>query len=120
MESLRNQESSMASYILIESRDPFECNDVGYFYGLAADLVEKGEQVTLFLVENGTLAARKDAKDNPLGKALERNVVVLADAFSVQERGIQAQERNPAIKLSSIDALVGLILAEEGTKVLWH
>ena len=40
----------MAEYVLIESRDPFESNDVGYYYDLARGLVESGNQVTLFLL----------------------------------------------------------------------
>ena len=38
----------MAEYLLIESRDPFESNDVGCYYDLANGLVEGGNQVTLF------------------------------------------------------------------------
>jgi hypothetical protein len=37
----------MAKYLLIESRDPFESNDVGYYYELAMGL-EGGNEVTLF------------------------------------------------------------------------
>ncbi len=40
----------MASYMLIESRDPFEVNDVAYFYDLASSLKSRGNDVTLFLV----------------------------------------------------------------------
>ena len=32
----------MAEYLLIESRDPFESNDVGYYYDLARGLVDAG------------------------------------------------------------------------------
>ena len=45
----------------IESRDPFESNDVVYYYELAKGLVEAGNQVTLLLVQNGVLAARPSA-----------------------------------------------------------
>ena len=48
----------MARYVLIESRDPFESRDVPYYYGLANDLAAQGQEVTLFLVQNGVLAAR--------------------------------------------------------------
>jgi len=109
----------MARYVLIESRDPFESNDVAYFYRLAADLAGKGEQVSLFLVQNGTLAARKDARENPLGKLLERKIEILADSFSVKERGIQDQERHPGVKLADMNTLVASIM-QDGTKVLWH
>ena len=51
----------MAQYLLIESRDPFESNDIGYYYELAKGLVEGGNQVTLFLAQNGVLSARPSA-----------------------------------------------------------
>ena len=79
----------MANYLLIESRDPFEARDVSYFYSLAADLAAQGDKVTLFLVQNGALASRKDAKGNPLGTVLKGKVEVLVDSFSLKERGIQ-------------------------------
>ena len=31
----------MAQYLLIESRDPFESNDVGYYYDLAMRLADQ-------------------------------------------------------------------------------
>src|SRR4029450_6336607 len=51
----RGARQAMADYLLIESRDPFESNDVGYYCDLARGLVEAGNQVTLFLVQNGVL-----------------------------------------------------------------
>ena len=62
----------MAPYLLIESRDPFESNDVGYYYDLAKGLLESGNQVTLFLAQNGVLSARPSAKSAALG-ALARS-----------------------------------------------
>jgi sulfur relay (sulfurtransferase) complex TusBCD TusD component (DsrE family) len=105
---------------LVEPRDPFESHEVRYFYGLAADLAAKGEQVTLFLVQNGVLASRKGAAENPLGVVLEHNVEVLADSFSLKERGIQDSERHSSVKPCGIGDLVDKIMAEESTKVLWH
>ena len=110
----------MGRYVMVESRDPYESRDVPYFYNMAADLAAKGEQVTLFLVQNGALASRKDAKGDPLGGVLKSNVQVLADSFSLRERGIQDSERHPSVKPAEIGSLVDLILAEGGTKALWH
>ena len=110
----------MARYVLVESRDPFESRDVPYFYGLATDLTAKGDQVTLFLVQNGALASRKDAKGNPLGGVLKSKVQVLADSFSLKERGIQDSERHPSVKPAEIGDLVDQIMADGKTKVLWH
>jgi sulfur relay (sulfurtransferase) complex TusBCD TusD component (DsrE family) len=110
----------MGRYVLIESRDPYESRDVPYFYNLAADLAANGEQVTLFLVQNGALASRKDAQGDPLGGVLKNKVEVLADSFALRERGIQDSERHPSVKPAEIGSLVDHILAEGGTKVLWH
>jgi hypothetical protein len=48
--------------LLIESRDPFEFRDVEEGYRLVTDLAVKGVPVTLFLVQNGVLAARQGAQ----------------------------------------------------------
>ena len=56
----------MARYLLIESRDPFEFADTNYMYDLAGDLSAKGNNVTLFLVQNGVFCARRNVKDNPV------------------------------------------------------
>jgi sulfur relay (sulfurtransferase) complex TusBCD TusD component (DsrE family) len=71
----------MAEYLLIESRDPFESNDVGYYYDLARGLVEAGEKVTLFLVQNGVFAARPSAKAPQLRVLVGSGVKILADDF---------------------------------------
>ena len=110
----------MGRYVMVESRDPYESRDVPYFYNLAVDLAAKGEQVTLFLVQNGALASRKDAKGDPLGGVLKSKVQVLADSFSLRERGIQDSERHPSVQPAEIGSLVDEIMAEGGTKVLWH
>ena len=51
----------MANYLLIESRDPFGESGVVQDYTLASDLKKRGNDVTLFLVQNGVLPARSCA-----------------------------------------------------------
>ena len=106
----------MAEYLLIESRDPFESNDVGYYYDLARELVESGNQVTLFLAQNGVLSARPSAHSDALSALARSGVMVLADDFSLQERGITklAEGVNPA----PIEVVVDHLAA--GHKTLWH
>ena len=48
----------MPSYLFVESRDPFESRDVEEGYRLLTDLAAQPIPVTLFLVQNGVLAAR--------------------------------------------------------------
>jgi hypothetical protein len=103
-------------YLLIESRDPFESNDVAYYYGVARGLVEAGNQVTLLLVQNGVLAARPSAHSATLG-ALERSgVKVLADDFSLRERGISRLAEG--VVAAPIDVVLDHL--EAGHKTLWH
>jgi sulfur relay (sulfurtransferase) complex TusBCD TusD component (DsrE family) len=106
----------MAEYLLIESRDPFESNDVGYYYELAKSLFEGGNQVTLFLAQNGVLAARKSAHSAALGALARSGVTVLADDFSLQERGIAKLAEG--ITAAPIDVVVDHLAA--GHKTLWH
>jgi sulfur relay (sulfurtransferase) complex TusBCD TusD component (DsrE family) len=106
----------MAQYLLIESRDPFESNDVGYYYDLAKGLVKGGNQVTLFLVQNGVLPARPSAHSAALGALARIGVTVLADDFSLRERGIA--QLAEGVAAASIDVVVDGLAA--GHKTLWH
>ena len=106
----------MAEYLLIESRDPFESNDVGYYYDLAKGLVEDGNQVTLFLLQNGVLAARPSIHSARLEALARSGVTVLADDFSLQERGIAKLAEGVAA--AAIDVVVDQLAA--GHKTLWH
>ncbi len=111
----------MARYLLIESRDPFEFADTTYMYELAGDLCAKGNNVTLFLIQNGVFCARRNVKDNPVA-ALRGNapdVQVQADDFSLRERGISAGTLAEGITVSNVDELVDQ-LVESDTKIVWH
>jgi predicted peroxiredoxin len=108
----------MAKYLLIESRDPFEANDVGYFYDLASGLAREGNEVTLFLVQNGVLAARTSQRSTALGALARAGVDVLADEFSLRERGISQERLVGGVKSAPLDAVVDQLA--EGRKALWH
>ena len=109
----------MAHYLLIESRDPFEYGDPIQFADLAVDLAGAGNQVTMFLVQNGVLATRKQAQKSHLPQLLESGVTVIADDFSLRERGIRFDECRTNIRIASIDQLVDLVV-QENTKAIWH
>jgi predicted peroxiredoxin len=54
-----------------------------------------------------------------LPQLLEAGVTVLADDFSLRERGIQSGEFQGLVSAASIDQLVDLIV-QENTKAVWH
>ena len=96
----------MATYLLIESRDPFDSNDVSNFYELATGLSQEGNQVTLFLVQNGVLPARRSVHSAALTTLAQSGVQVLADDFSLRERGIdQARLAEGITELSALRRL---------------
>ena len=107
----------MTRYVFIESRDPFDSRDTRFIEETALAVKERGHEVTVFLVQNGVLAARMGARR--LGRLAEAGVKVLADEFSLRERGIKTEELAPSIRESGIDALVDAIV-RENTKALWH
>jgi len=107
----------MTRYVFIESRDPFESRDTQFLEDTAAAVKERGHEVTVFLVQNGVLAARESARR--LGRLAEAGVTLLADDLSLRERGINAGELAPGIRESGIDALVEA-LVQENTKAMWH
>ena len=106
----------MAKYLLIESRDPFESNDVGYYYQLARGLAEQGNEVTLFLVQNAVLATRPAAQAAQLHDIIGCGVKIFADDFSLKERGIISLLSG--VQSASIDIVVDHL--EAGCKTLWH
>jgi hypothetical protein len=106
----------MNEYLLIESRDPFESNDVAHYYDLACGLVEAGNRVTVMLVQNGVLAARAAAQAPGLRALITAGVKVLADDFALAERGIKRLA--DGVQVASIELLVDHL--EAGHKTLWH
>ena len=108
----------MADYLLIESRDPFDSNDVEFCCDLAARLAGHGEKVTLFLVENGVLPARAGPKSDRLNALARAGVEVLADAFSLRERGIAADRLAAGVTSAPLDVVIDRMA--DGCKTIWH
>jgi sulfur relay (sulfurtransferase) complex TusBCD TusD component (DsrE family) len=107
----------MNRYLLIESREPEESPTVLSSYELAADLAARGHDVSLFLVQNGVFAVRTGGVPDALARATSKGVKVLADDFSLRERGIAAPLAAGA-KPSPIDVVVERMV--DGSKVTWH
>jgi sulfur transfer complex TusBCD TusB component (DsrH family) len=108
----------MARYLVIESRDPFDSSDSGYFAELVQGLRARGNDATLFLVQNGVLPLRKGSKHSEVITKLAKNKVrVLADGLSLRERGIRNVIEGADVV--DIDRLVALLL-EPGTEAIWH
>ena len=108
----------MTNYIFIESRDPFDWNEVARTYELAMQLRAAGHEVALFLVQNGVLPVRAGCRQTGLDKISGTGIEVLADDFSLRERGIAATALVNGIRPASIDFVVERMAA--GWKTIWH
>jgi len=109
----------MGTYLLIESRDPFDSADVERMYELAAGLAEHADEVTVYLVQNGVMPVRAASPASARVRELAARATVLADDFSLRERGITDDEITEGVRPVPIEVLVDL-LAEPGRKVMWH
>jgi len=108
----------MANYLLIESRDPFDSNDVGNYLALAAALATAGNEVTLFLVQNGVFPARPCQHSDELTRLATAGVEVLADEFSLRERGIASGRLVHGVSAAPLDVVVDRLA--DGCKAMWH
>ena len=108
----------MSRYLLIESRDPFDSNDTRFCSDLATQLAAAKHEVTVFLVQNGVLPARAGARSGDLAKLSGAGVAVLADSFSLRERGIDEGRLAPGVAAAPLDAVLDALAA--GAQVIWH
>jgi sulfur relay (sulfurtransferase) complex TusBCD TusD component (DsrE family) len=108
----------MAKYTLIASRDPFDSKEAAHYFELAGDLKDQGNEVTLFLVQNGVLAARKSTVSSAVTGLASQGVTVLVDSFSLRERGIPGDRLAENVQPSELDVVVDHMA--EGRKVIWH
>jgi sulfur relay (sulfurtransferase) complex TusBCD TusD component (DsrE family) len=106
----------MSTYLLVESRDPFESRCFSQRCELALTLLTESSAVTVFLVENAVLGARAGAKAPGLEKLAKAGVRLLADEFALRERGITALA--PNVSSVGLDALIGELAS--GAKTLWN
>jgi intracellular sulfur oxidation DsrE/DsrF family protein len=96
----------MAKYLLIESRDPFDSNDVAQYYALASSLA--GE----------VLPARPGIHSAALEALADSGVEILADDFSLRERGIAADGLAPGVRAAALDVVIDQLA--DGRKAIWH
>ena len=108
----------MAQYTFIASRDPFESRESEHAMSLAGELRRSGNEVTVFLVQNGVLGARKGPGSQGLSKLVREGVRVLADSFSLKERGIDRGRLEDGIEPAELDLIVDHLA--EGRRVIWH
>jgi hypothetical protein len=107
----------MSRYLLILSEDMIERRETERLHELAAQLRRPGNEVTLFLVQNAVLPARATCRYPGLPPLIDAGVEVLADEFSLRERGIQVTELLSGIRVAPIELIIERLAS--GCKALW-
>ena len=109
----------MSNYIFIETREPFSSTDTHFVADTAIELRQNGHDVTVFFVQNGVLALRKTATPSSVSLLVQAGIKLVADSFSLCERGLLSDERSDGVRPADIGTLVDL-LVQGDTKALWH
>src|SRR5687767_8521776 len=108
----------MGSYVLIGSQEPSASRDGARLYELAGDLVDHGDEVTVFLVQNGVFPCRPVSAGASLVGELAARATVVADDFSLRERAVGTVELVDGVRVGGMDALVDAVM-DDGRKVVW-
>ena len=108
----------MSKYLLLGSRDPFSSRDADFVFDLAVQLKSAGNEVTLYLLENGVLAARSGASVPGLEAVLSAGVSVKADDFALRERGITDDRVKDGVEETKLEFVVDQLAA--GHKTIWN
>ncbi len=106
----------MSNFVLISSQNELESRNATRCIHLAVNLAGMGHAVTVFMLQNGVFAACGNPIE--LSNAARAGVRVLADDFSLRERGIAADQVSRNVQASSLDFVVDRLAA--GDKVIWH
>ncbi len=108
----------MSKFFIVQSREPFTDGRADSDYELINNLVLAGNEVTVMLVQNGVLPARRGGMSNRFDTICHLNISMLADNFSLRQREIELDELKPGVLTANIDEVIKSMLA--GHKVIWH
>ena len=108
----------MARYLIIGSRCSFAAGEADFCRDLVCRLATADNRVTLFLVQNGVLPARAGARGSGFADLACIGVEILADDFSLRERGISSDRLQPGITPAALDVVIDRLV--DGAKAIWR
>ncbi|TVL89236.1 DsrE family protein [Streptomyces sp. SAJ15] len=108
----------MVEHLLIESTGPDEGPGCERFVGDAVRLAAAGDEVVLFLVDNGVTAALPGALP-PMAELLRHGGRLYVDGYSLGRRALAAADLLPAARLVDMDEVAERLLTP-GIRAVWH
>ena len=109
----------MSKYVLVETKGPLDGGS--YAFDLGKQLRAERHDVTIYLLQDGVFAARRNFKSGEqLIQDAERDgLTVLADAVSARQRGLVGDRVAKSVSVAEMDQLVDLLM-ERSDKAIWH
>ena len=107
----------MTNLLLVLSKDPYTTEIPNLVLDIGLNARAKGNNVSLYLVEDGVTAARKSEFGNKLQDAKKKGITILADDKAVQSRGLDGNLVD-WIQVKEIGTLLDYIV-EDNTRVAW-
>lgn len=108
----------MATYLFVESRDPFTSVDAQKWADYVGRLSELGDDVSVMYVNDGVMTVRARAHTNVPFMLLARGVRLFVDGWSLQEHGVPAEMVVDGVAIVDVDHIVDHLA--RGSHVVWH
>ncbi len=106
----------MANLLMVLSKDPYTTETPDLVLDIGLDAKEKGNDVSLYLVEDGVTAARKSEFGNKLSAAHKKGIKIYADDKAVLSRSL-TNKLISWVEIKEIGTLLDFIM--EYDRVVW-
>ncbi len=106
----------MTNLLLVLSKDPYTTETPDLVLDIGLNAKEKGNDVSLYLVEDGATAARKSEFGNKLAAAQKKGIKIYVDDKSVLSRSL-TNKLISGVEIKEIGTLLDYIMQYD--KVAW-
>jgi len=106
----------MTNLLMVLSKDPYTTETPDLVLDIGLNAIGKGNDVTLYLIEDGVTAARKSEFGTKLAAAQKKGIKICADDKAVLSRSL-ANKLIGDVEIKEIGALLELIM--EYDRVVW-
>ncbi len=106
----------MTNLLLVLSKDPYTTETPDLVLDIGRKAKEKGNDVALYLVEDGVTAARKSEFGNKLAAAHKKGINIYADDKAVLSRSLTGKLIGP-VEVREIGTLLDFIM--DSDRVAW-
>ena len=108
----------MANILYLTSKSIYVCAAQRTLIDIIEHQVKKGHKVSVLLIQDSTLAARKNSK-NIIIEAASKGISIYAQKEDLDARGILDENLDPNIKAVTYDQSIELIMEKNEKVITW-